>query len=174
MRLDSSRIGSQLTRLWWGGQQQQFSRVGGWQALACLNPAMHKASDAGHIGPHGMRRCLSFSYRETRPCRRPPPPSKKPAHFWGVLDVHKTSQIPSKMALGRGRFGARGGSPKTLTTSRKLIFFWFFDVFWFGVFFGKNLGTCKKHRKYRQKLRLRTRLEFQKLPCFWLSKNLKI
>ena len=92
------------------------------QAPACFNPAMHKASDAGHIGPHGMRRCLSFSYRETRRSRRPPPGGKKPALFWGVLDVHKTSQIPSKMALGRGRFGARGGSPKTLTTSRKLIF----------------------------------------------------
>ena len=27
------------------------------QAPACFNPAMHKASDAGHIEPHGMRRC---------------------------------------------------------------------------------------------------------------------
>ena len=100
----------------------KLARVGGHRRQPVLNPAMHKASDAGHIGPHGMRRCLSFSYRETRRRRRPPPRGKKPAHFWGVLDVHKTSQIPSKMALGRGRFGARGGSPKTLTTSRKLIF----------------------------------------------------
>ena len=51
-------------------------QVGGWQALACLNPAMHKASDAGHIGPHGMRRCLSFSYRGRRhvPPTRPQRP----------------------------------------------------------------------------------------------------
>ena len=76
--------------------------VGGWQALACLNPAMHKASDAGHIEPHGMRRCLSFSYRGTAACRRPSPGGIKTAHFWRVLDVHKTSQISSKMALGRG------------------------------------------------------------------------
>ena len=27
---------------------------------AQANPAMHKASDAGHIGPHGMRRWLIF------------------------------------------------------------------------------------------------------------------
>ena len=59
------------------------------------NPAMHKASDAGHIEPHGMRRCLSFSYRGSAG-------STKTAHFWRALDVHKTSQIPSKMALGRG------------------------------------------------------------------------
>ena len=173
MRLDSSRIGSQLVRLWWGGQQQQFSRVGGWQALACLNPAMHKASDAGHIGPHGMRRCLSFSYRETWRCRRPPR-GKKPAHFWGVPDVHKTSQIPSKMALGKGSVWGKGREPKNANHQQEidfLVILWYFLMF---LFLGKNLGTCKKHRKYRQKLRLRTRLAFQKLPCFWLSKNLKI
>ena len=36
--------------------------------------------------------------------------------------MHKTSQIPSKMALGRGRFGARGGSPKKLTPAGNLFF----------------------------------------------------
>ena len=35
-------------------------------------------------------------------CRRPTPGGKKTALFWRVFDVHKTSQIPSKMALGRG------------------------------------------------------------------------
>ena len=43
-----------------------------------LNPAMHKASD---IGPHGMWRCLSFSYRGTCRCRRPSPRGKKAALF---------------------------------------------------------------------------------------------
>ena len=126
-------------------------RVGGWQALACLNPAMHKASDAGHIEPHGMRRCLSFSYRGCAACRRPSPGGTKTAYFWRVLDVHKTSQIPSKMALQRGLFGARGGISKKLNTRRKLIFEWFFDNFWCCIFWCKNWGTCKKHRKYRQK-----------------------
>ena len=149
-------------------------RVGGWQALACLNPAMHKASDAGHIEPHGMRRCLSFSYRGCAACRRPSPGGTKTAYFWRVLDVHKTSQIPSKMALQRGLFGARGGISKKLNTRRKLIFEWFFDNFWCCIFWCKNWGTCKKHRKYRQKMTPRTRLELQKLPCFWLSVYLKI
>ena len=40
----------------------KLARVGGHSRQPVLNPAMHKASDAGHIGPHGMRRCLSFSY----------------------------------------------------------------------------------------------------------------
>ena len=86
-------------------------------------PACFKSADAhGHIGPHGMRRCLRFSYRGT--CRvppTPPPRRQKSGPFWRVLDVHKTSQIPSKMALGRGQFGARGGSPKKLNTRRKLV-----------------------------------------------------
>ena len=43
-----------------------ITRVGGHRRQPVLNPAMHKASDAGHIGPHGMRRCLSFSYRGRR------------------------------------------------------------------------------------------------------------
>ena len=50
--------------------------------------------------------------------------------------MHKTSQIPSKIALGRGRFGARGGSPKKLNTRRKFVFSDFliiFDVAFFGV-----------------------------------------
>ena len=74
-----------------------------------------------HLMP-GMLRCLSFSYRGT--CRMPPipPGGKKAALFWRVLDVHKTSQIPSNMALERGRFGARGGSPKKLNTRRKCVF----------------------------------------------------
>ena len=82
----------------------------------------------------------------------PPPRGKKPALFWGVLDVHKTSQIPSKMALGRGRFGARGGSPKTANHQQEIVFF--IVIFWYFLmllFFGKNLGTCKKHRKYSSK-----------------------
>ena len=50
----------------------KLARVGGHRRQPVLNPAMHKASDAGHIGPHGMRRCLSFSYKGT--CEVPPTP----------------------------------------------------------------------------------------------------
>ena len=38
-----------------------------------------EASDAGHIGPHGMRRCLSFSYRGDVPRAADPPRGKKAA-----------------------------------------------------------------------------------------------
>ena len=51
---------------------EQLARVGGHRRQPVLNPAMHKASDAGHIEPHGMRRCLSFSYRG----RRHQPPTR--------------------------------------------------------------------------------------------------
>ena len=139
-----------------------------------LNPAMHKASDAGHIGPHGMRRCLSFSYRGRRHVPPTRPRRPKTVLFWRVFDVHKTSQISSKMALGRGLFGARGGISKKLNTRRKLIFYWFFDSFWRCNFSCKNLGRCKKHRKYRQKMAPRMGLELQKLLRFWLDKYLKI
>ena len=70
-------------------------------------------------------------------CAADPPRGKKAALFWGVLDVHKTSQIPSKMALGRGRFGARGGSPKKQNTRGKLVFKWFVDNFWCCIFCAK-------------------------------------
>ena len=51
---------------------EQLARVGSHRRQPVLNPAMHKASDAGHIEPHGMRRCLSFSYRG----RRHQPPTR--------------------------------------------------------------------------------------------------
>ena len=55
----------------------EFAHEEGSAAWAvALNPAMHKASDAGHIGPHGMRRCLSFSYRG----RRHVPPTRPRRH----------------------------------------------------------------------------------------------
>ena len=117
----------------------KLARVGGHRRQPVLNPAMHKASDAGHIGPHGMRRCLSFSYKGTCPVPPTPPRGKKAALFWRVLDVHKTSQVPSKMALGRGRFGARGGSPKKLNTTR--IFFSDFLIIFDVAIFWINKGV---------------------------------
>ena len=43
--------------------------------------------------------------------------------------MHKTSQIPSKIALGTGRFGATGGSPKKQNTRGKLLFYDFLIIF---------------------------------------------
>ena len=43
---------------------------------------MHKASDAGHVEPHGMRRCLSFSYQ------RLTPGSRAPAEGGAMLALH--------------------------------------------------------------------------------------
>ena len=37
----------------------EIARVGGHRRQPVLNPAMHN-TDAGHIEPHGMRRCLDF------------------------------------------------------------------------------------------------------------------
>ena len=117
---------------------------------------MHKASDAGHIGPHGMRRCLSFSYRETRRCRRPPPEAKNRLIFEECSMRIKHRKYRQKWHLGGVSLGQGGGSPKTLTTSRKLVFSDFliiFDVAFFCVKIearAKNIvNTVKKWRPGR-------------------------
>ena len=77
----------------------------------------------------------------------------------------KHRKYRQKWPLGGASLGQGAGAQKTRTPAGN----WFFSDFLiiFDVaFFCKNLGTCKKHRKYRQKMRLRTRLELQKLPCF--------
>ena len=64
----------------------------------------------------------------------PPTEAKKRLFFEECSMLHKTSQIPSKLALGRGRFGARGWSPKKQNTRRKFAFsdfLKFFDVAFF-------------------------------------------
>ena len=119
----------------------KLARVGGHRCQPVLNPAMHKASDAGHIGPHGMRRCLSFSYRGTRRCRRPPPEAKKRLFFEGV-------------GLGQG-----AGAQKSRTPGGNLFFSDFLKIFDVAFLLCKNLGACIKHRKYRQKMKLRTFLQ---------------
>ena len=96
---------------------------------------MHKASDAGHIGPHGMRRCLSFSYMGTCVCRRSPPEAKKRLFFEECSMCIKHRKYRQKLPLGKGPFGARGGSPKKLNTSRKFFsdLMTIFDVVFFCV-----------------------------------------
>ena len=77
-----------------------------------LNPAMHKASDAGHIGPHGMRRCLSFSYRETRRRRRPPPEAKIRLFFEECSMCIKHRKYRQKWPLGGVGLGQGAGAQK--------------------------------------------------------------
>ena len=98
-------------------------------------------------------------------CRRPPPGGNKTAIFEECLMCIKHRKYRQKLPLGGASLGQGAGAQKTRTPAGN----WFFSDFLiiFDVaFFCKNLGTCKKHRKYRQKMRLRTRLELQKLPCF--------
>ena len=67
--------------------------------------------------------------------------------------MHKTSQIPSKIALGMGWSGARGGSPIKLNTSRQLVFSVFlivFDVAFFCVkIWARAKNTVKTIKKSR-------------------------
>ena len=77
----------------------------------------------------------------------------------------KHRKYRQKWPLGGVGLGQGAGAQKTRTPGGN----WFFSDFLiiFDVaFFCKNLGACIKHRKYRQKMRLRTRLELQKWPCF--------
>ena len=108
-------------------------------APACFT-SMYKASDAGHSGPHGMWRCLSFSYRRRRHVPPTRPRRQKTALFWRVLDVHKTSQIPSKMALGRGK----GRNPKTAKHHLQMDFLWLFYDFE-AAFFNVKIEACAKN-----------------------------
>ena len=82
-------------------------------ALPCSNPAMHKASDAGHIGPHGMRRCLSFSHNGT--CEVPPthPEAKKRLFFEECSMCIKHRKYRQKWPLGGVGLGQGAGAQKS-------------------------------------------------------------
>ena len=109
----------------------------GVQCLAIyINPAMHKASDAGHIGPHGMRRCLSFSYRGSVLCRRPPPEAQKRLFFEECSMCIKHRKYRQKWPLGGVGLGQGVGAQKTRTPGGNLFFSHFliiFDVAFFCV-----------------------------------------
>ena len=84
----------------------------GYRRQPVLNPAMHKASDAGHIGPHGMRRCLSFSYKGT--CEAPTPPGGKKRLFFEECSMcSKHRKYRQKLPLGRVRLGQGAGAQKS-------------------------------------------------------------
>ena len=84
---------------------------------------------------------LALAIRGRAKCRRPP------------RGKNKTSQIPSKIALGMGWFGARGGSPIKLNTSRQLVFSDFLivsDVAFFCVkIWARAKNTVKTIKKSR-------------------------
>ena len=101
----------------------KLARVGGHRRQPVLNPAMHKASDAGHIGPHGMRRCLSFSYRGSVLRRRhPPPEAQKQLFFEECSMCIKNSKYRQKWPLGGVGLGQGVGAPKTRTPGGNCFF----------------------------------------------------
>ena len=64
--------------------------------------------------------------------------------------MDKTSQIPSKMALGRGRLGARGGDKEKMDPQQESRLFALFFVFFVQLqdFYKEKNGHVQKHRKY--------------------------
>ena len=78
--------------------QNMYKKNGAGGESGSDNPAIYKVFDAGYIGPHGMWRCLSFSYR-------------------GMCCVSTPSR-GKKAAL----FGVRDGSLKKLNSRRKFVF----------------------------------------------------
>ena len=91
---------------------------------------MHKASDAGHIGPHGMRLRLSFSYRGT--C----PGGKKKVIFEDCSMCIKHRKYRQKWPLGGVGLGLGGAKAKTAPPGGNWFFCDFliiFDVAFFSV-----------------------------------------
>ena len=86
----------------------EIARVGGHRRQPVLNPAMHKASDAGHIEPHGMRRCLSFSYGTDSP-----PEAQKRLMFEERSMCIKHRKYRQKWPLGGVSFGQGAELPKS-------------------------------------------------------------
>ena len=78
----------------------------------------------------------------------------------------KHRKYRQKWPLGGVGLGQGAGAQKAKHHQEICFFGNFLIIFDVAFFFGINLGTCKKHRKYCEKMRLRTRLELQKLPCF--------
>ena len=64
--------------------QNMYKKNGAGGESGSDNPAIYKVFDAGYIGPHGMWRYLSFSYRGMC-CVSPPPPQRQKSGFvWGT------------------------------------------------------------------------------------------
>ena len=101
------------------------------------------------------------------------PGGTKTAHFWRMLDLHKTSQMPSKMALGSPSLAQRAESKKAKHDLQMDFIFIFSIIGEMAFFKEKNWGTCKKHRNYRQKMTPRTCLGLQPWPCLFLAESLK-
>ena len=122
---------------------------------------------AGNI----RKRSLFLPHRDHAPkisqrALKPTPPKQKNGSFLkSARCVLKHHKYRPKWPLGGVGLGQGAGAQKSRTPGGNLFlrdFLIIFDV----AFLCKNLGTCIKHRKYRQKMRLRTRLELQKLRCF--------
>ena len=101
----------------------KLARVGGHRRQPVLNPAMHKASDAGHIRPHGMRRCLSFSLVGTCPVPPTPPPRPKNGPFFEECSMCiKHRKYRQKLRLGGVGLGQGAGAQKSRTPGGNCFF----------------------------------------------------
>ena len=105
----------------------EIARVGGHRRQPVLNPAMHKASDAGHIGPHGMRRCLSSSYRGRR--HVPPTRARRPKNGSFLKSVRCAYNIANTVKNGpwEGLVWGKGRNPNTAKHHEEMDFLVIFE-----------------------------------------------
>ena len=91
-----------------------------------------------------------------------PPPRQKNGSFLKSARCAKNIANTVKNCPWEGSVWGKGREPKKAKHQEEIGFFSdFLIIFDVAFVFGKNLGTCKKHRKYSEKMRLRTRLELQ-------------
>ena len=92
----------------------------------------------------------------------PLPGGKKTVIFEDCSMCIKHRKYRQKWPLGGVGLGLGGAKAKTAPPGGNWFLGDFLIIFDVAFFFCKNSGTCIKHRKYRQKMRL----EGQKMPCF--------
>ena len=98
--------------------------------------AMHKASDAGHIGPHGMRRC----YMGTRHVPPTPPGGKKTVLFFEECSMCiKHRKYHQKWPLGGASLGRGAGTQRAKHQEENCFFGEFLIIFDVAFFWCKNL-----------------------------------
>ncbi len=100
----------------------KLARVGGHRRQPVLIRRCDKTSLPEHVEPHGMRRCLSFSYMGTLPLPPTPPGGQKRFFFeeWSMCIKHR--KYRQKRPLGGAGLGLTGGMPKTVPPAGSMIF----------------------------------------------------
>ena len=83
---------------------------------------MHKASDAGHIGPHGMRFALALAIGGRAAAADPLPGGKKTVIFEDCSMCIKHRKYRQKWPLGGVGLGLGGAKAKTAPPEKKTGF----------------------------------------------------